>query len=121
MKVKIIMETQQGKTPKRFNHRYEGLKTAEGYGICSLCQCRENTDSAAAPCLPEEGRYYLDREKSSEFEEFHDIIDIRHDKNNFPYIHYGFPVSPTYLNDITKGCVISKIDKENIARSEQAS
>ncbi len=31
-------------------HEYGEYRTVEGYGVCSKCGCRENTDAAAATC-----------------------------------------------------------------------
>ena len=41
--------------PNRYGHAYlpkamGGLRSPEGYAICSLCGCRENTDASATEC-----------------------------------------------------------------------
>lgn len=34
----------------KLGHVYKGLASTEGYGICSKCGCRENTDRSAQQC-----------------------------------------------------------------------
>ena len=36
--------------PNRYGHRFEGWSDSFGYGLCSGCGCRENTDAAVEPC-----------------------------------------------------------------------
>lgn len=51
------MNTQETVKAKVFGHLHTGIKTPEGYGLCSHCGARENTDSHAEGCLKE--GYYL--------------------------------------------------------------
>lgn len=39
------------KVDNTHGHKYDGRLSFEGYAICSLCGCCENTNEAASSCL----------------------------------------------------------------------
>lgn len=51
------MESSNGYQKNKLGHIHEGRKTEEGYGLCSYCGARENTDAYASGCLKE--GYYI--------------------------------------------------------------
>jgi len=40
-----------------FGHLYDGEKSLDGYGVCTLCGCIENTDKAASDCRNDRSRW----------------------------------------------------------------
>lgn len=81
----------------RFGHRYEGLKTEEGYGVCSLCGCRENTDESAARCFPSEGNYKITRENTHDIEGCDDVVEVEHLPDGNAYLYFGPTFNPYFL------------------------
>jgi len=44
------MNLQKSSAKNSLGHLHDGRKTSEGYGLCSLCGCRENTDDYSGHC-----------------------------------------------------------------------
>lgn len=52
------MNASKGYQKNKLGHVHQGRKTEEGYGLCSLCGCRENTDEYCNPCAGEGDIYF---------------------------------------------------------------
>lgn len=92
----------------RIGHEHRGNKTSEGYGICSLCGFRENTDDYGQ-CIAD-GYYMFSNplvgivEKSKVF--------FSRDKDGSRWVDWCEPsVAPSKIDELLDGFVFEKIDQ----------
>jgi hypothetical protein len=92
----------------RIGHEHRGLKTPDGYGICSLCQARENTDDYNR-CIAE--GYYMFSNPLVGIEEKSKIF-ISVDKDGSRWVDWCEPsVAPTKIDELLDGFVFEKIEQ----------
>jgi len=98
------MNASNGYQKNRIGHEHRGDKTPEGYGVCSLCGSRENTDNYVQ-CISE-GYYAFSNPSLGIVEKSKVFFSV--DKDGGRWVDWCEPsVAPTKIDELLAGFVFA--------------